>query len=108
MATYLELKAQAAKLLEQAEELRKQEVSAVIVEMKEKMAQYGITATDLGITAADLGITTATHKKATKASAPTVAKFKGPNGEPWSGMGRQPQWLKDALAEGKKKEDFAV
>lgn len=108
MATYLELRAQAAKLLEQAEELRKQEVSTVIAEMKEKMAQYAITASDLGITAADLGLAVTTHKKATKTPATTVVKFKGPNGEPWSGMGRQPQWLKDALAEGKKKEDFAI
>ncbi|WP_261521716.1 H-NS histone family protein [Burkholderia multivorans] len=103
MATYLELKAQAAKLLEQAEELRKQEMAAVVADMKEKIAQYGITAKDLGLTAAAMPT-----KKSGEASVSTVVKFKGPNGEPWSGMGRQPQWLKDALAEGKKKEDFAV
>ncbi|MCA7984119.1 H-NS histone family protein [Burkholderia vietnamiensis] len=108
MATYLELKAQAEVLLKQAEELRQKEVAAVIAEMKEKMAQYGITAKDLGITTADLGLSSASSKKATKASEGSAPKFKGPNGELWSGMGRQPQWLKDALAEGKKKEDFAV
>lgn len=48
MASYLELKAQAEKLLQQAEEVRKQEVAAVVAEIKSKIAQYGITAKDLG------------------------------------------------------------
>lgn len=35
-------------------------------------------------------------------------KFRGPNGEEWSGRGRLPKWLQVAEAEGKKREDFAV
>ncbi|MDQ5887897.1 MAG: hypothetical protein RL210_2424 [Pseudomonadota bacterium] len=100
MASYLELKAQAEKLLQQAEEIRKQEVATVVAEIKAKIAQYGITARDLGFATAAAG------KKGTTEGA--VAKFRGPNGESWSGMGRQPQWLKDALANGRKKEDFAI
>lgn len=37
-----------------------------------------------------------------------AAKFKGPNGETWSGAGLMPKWLKVEIAAGKKKEDFAV
>lgn len=97
MATYLELKAKAERLLQEAEELRKQEVAEVIKEIKDKMAQYGITTADLGAIA---------KKPAPKATA--VVKYRGPNGEGWSGRGRAPLWLKEALEQGKTKEDFAV
>lgn len=102
MASYLELKAQAEKLLQQAEEVRKQEAAAVIAEIKAKIAQYGISAKDLGFAGASA------KKSAGDAAAPAAAKFKGPNGELWSGMGRQPLWLKDALAQGRTKDDFAI
>lgn len=97
MATYLELKAQAEKLLQQAEDLRQQEIADVIKEIKAKMAEYGITAADLG----------SSSKKSTSKASPAV-KYRGPNGETWSGRGRSPVWLKEALEQGKSKEDFAV
>jgi DNA-binding protein H-NS len=38
-----------------------------------------------------------------------AAKFKDPeSGASWSGRGLQPKWLKAALADGKKIEDFAI
>ncbi|MDM8356158.1 H-NS histone family protein [Pandoraea communis] len=102
MATYLELKAKAEKLLQEAEQLRLKEVADVIADMKEKIAQYGITG-------ADLGLVGATKKTSVKKSAGAVApKYRGPNGEEWSGRGRQPQWLTAALEQGKTKEDFAI
>ena len=101
MATYLELKAQAESLLQQAEQARKQEIAEVVAEIKKKMAEYGITVSDLGLPSGG--------KKARKGSGgASVIRYKGPNGETWSGMGRQPQWLKEAIEQGKSKEDFAV
>ena len=37
-------------------------------------------------------------------------KFKNPADpkQTWSGRGRQPAWIKDGLAKGKKLEDFAI
>lgn len=35
-------------------------------------------------------------------------KYRGPNGEEWSGRGRLPKWLQVAEAEGKKRDDFSV
>lgn len=99
MATYLELKAKAEKLLQEAEELRQKEVAEVINEIKQKMAEYGITTADLG----------ASKKGGVKKSAGSApVKYRGPNGEEWSGRGRSPQWLANAIEGGKKKEDFAV
>ncbi|NLC36998.1 MAG: H-NS histone family protein, partial [Alcaligenaceae bacterium] len=40
MATYLELKAQAEALMQQAEQVRKNEIAEIVAEIKAKMAQY--------------------------------------------------------------------
>lgn len=103
MATYLELKAQAEALMQQAEDVRKKEIAAVVADIKIKMQEYGISAADLGFAG--------TGRRAGKRAGsglPSVVRYRGPNGETWSGMGRQPIWMKEALEQGKSKEDFAV
>jgi DNA-binding protein H-NS len=35
-------------------------------------------------------------------------KYRGPNGETWTGRGRTPTWLTDLESKGKKRERFAV
>jgi DNA-binding protein H-NS len=40
--------------------------------------------------------------------APVEAKYKGPNGELWSGRGRMPKWLHAAEAEGKPRDSFLI
>ena len=40
--------------------------------------------------------------------ATAAPKYKGPNGELWSGRGQPPKWMKPLLASGKKKEDFLI
>jgi DNA-binding protein H-NS len=37
-----------------------------------------------------------------------AVKFRDAAGNSWSGRGSQPRWLRDALAAGKKPQDFAV
>jgi DNA-binding protein H-NS len=98
--TYLDLKAEAEELLRQAAELREKEVEAVIEDIKEKIRSYGITAHDLGFTPAKIGRTA--RKTYVR------VKYRGPNGEEWSGRGLTPKWLKEAVANGKSKEDFTV
>jgi DNA-binding protein H-NS len=36
------------------------------------------------------------------------AKFRDAAGNTWGGMGKRPQWLRDALASGKRLEDFLI
>lgn len=43
---------------------------------------------------------------AAKAATSRPAKYADAQGNSWSGKGRRPQWLRDALAEGKKLVDF--
>jgi DNA-binding protein H-NS len=47
-------------------------------------------------------------RKSTKKRAAVPVKYKGPNGETWTGRGRMPRWLVTAEAAGKKREHFAV
>ena len=103
MATYLELKEQAERLLAQAEEMREKEIADAIADIKEKMRLYGLTAEDLG-----LGRSSGARAQRAKAP-PAAIKYRGPNGETWSGgRGRKPQWVQQALQQGRKLEEFAV
>ena len=103
MATYAEIQAQIHRLQQEAEALRQNEVAAVIADIKAKIVQYGLSAQHLGLEVA------AKRGRKSKARAEGGnARFVGPNGQTWSGFGRQPQWLRDALAAGKTKQDFAA
>ena len=37
-----------------------------------------------------------------------AAKYRGPNGEEWSGRGRTPNWLAALEAEGRRREEFLI
>lgn len=102
MATYLELKQKAEKLMAEAEEMRQKEIDDVVADIREKIKAYGLTAQDLGMAAG-------TRRKTSTGKSTAVVKYRGPNGETWSGgRGRKPAWVTQALKDGKKIEDFAV
>ena len=106
MATYLELRARGEKLLAEAEELRVKELGDAIEEIKQKMQAYGLTPEDLGF-GGGRSKRKASGNASGKSKAP--AKYRGPNGETWSGgRGRKPRWVTEALAAGQKIEQFAV
>lgn len=105
MATYLELRARGEKLLAEAEELRVKELNDVIEDIKEKIKAHGLSAQDLGFS----GGGATRRKRSGGAAAKAAVKYRGPNGETWSGgRGRKPRWVAEALAAGKKIEQFAV
>ncbi|TSE30302.1 H-NS histone family protein [Tepidimonas charontis] len=101
MPTYAELKAQAEALLAQAEQLRKQERAGVIAEIRAKMAEYGITADELASGAA--------RGRGKRSRAKAEPKYRGPNGELWSGgPGRKPEWVRQILAAGGNIENYRI
>lgn len=103
MATYLELKEQAEKLLAEAERMREQEIADAISDIKRKIDLYGLTAADLGF--AKSGPAGGARAKPAK----SPVKYRGPNGETWSGgRGRKPQWVQQALQQGRSLDEFAV
>lgn len=101
MATYAELLAQAKTLMNQAEELRRSEKTEALALIRAQMKEFGITISDLG---GDRKYKAKTD--AGKSDRP--ARFKGPEGQLWSGLGRYPDWLREAVASGKAKDDFMI
>lgn len=108
MSTYAEIQAQIERLQKEAEDLRIKELTDVIKDIKAKIDKFGLSAKDLGLTSGAKRGRKPSGTKAAGAASVHPAKYRGPDGETWSGFGRQPQWLHEALAQGKKKEDFAI
>jgi DNA-binding protein H-NS len=111
MATYIELQRQIEALQKEADALKSKEREGVIERMKEAIEAYGITASDLGLSArrgrpASSFPRGATRRKASK-SAGGAAAYADSAGNTWGGRGPRPKWLRDALANGAKLEDFA-
>jgi DNA-binding protein H-NS len=105
VATYLELKEQAERLMAEAERVREQEIAEAIADIRKKIEVYGMTAAELGLARAPAG-PGAGRVRAAKTAA---VKYRGPNGEAWSGgRGRKPRWVVEALKQGRNIEDFAV
>ena len=110
--TYKEVKAQAAKLLAQAEELRKEEVAGVAKEVAATLNDYEITLADLKAAGYAFGHEQPKFGKAKKADATSTAVMKYRDtknaANEWSGRGRPPKWMQAYLEAGKKKEDFLI
>jgi DNA-binding protein H-NS len=49
-----------------------------------------------------------TRKPRDDIGAKRAAKYRGPNGEEWSGRGRMPNWLAALEAEGRGREEFLI
>lgn len=96
---------QIAQLRKQAEDLRNQERAGVIEDVRRKIAEYGLTASDLKLSARGVSAKRSTGAPAAKAA----AKYRGPTGETWSGgRGRKPRWVTEALAAGKSLSEFEI
>jgi DNA-binding protein H-NS len=86
------------------------EKRALKEEVERRAADLGVTVRDLFgdpvQPAARRGRKPAAAKKA-EGDGP-APKYKGPDGELWSGRGRTPRWLQAAQAEGRSKDDFLI
>jgi len=73
--------------------LEKQIAEATKLEQANALAQIRAIMDEFGIAPNDLG----SAKKPSKAkkSATVPVKYRGPNGETWTGRGRQPKWVGD-------------
>ncbi|AOJ34156.1 H-NS family nucleoid-associated regulatory protein [Burkholderia metallica] len=86
---YKALKAQLDVLQERTEAARLAELEAIIAQVRELVAEYGITEDQI------FGRKRA--KKAASSATATEPKYQNPKtGETWSGRGRAPLWIRDA------------
>ncbi|HEV3427211.1 MAG TPA: H-NS histone family protein [Paraburkholderia sp.] len=90
MSSYKELLAQREKLEKQIEEAKEREYAEVLDEIKQKMADYGITIAELGGSrASGKGA-----KAASRSRASVAPKYRDPDsGSTWSGRGKPPRWI---------------
>jgi DNA-binding protein H-NS len=96
MATYTELQQQIEELKQQAAALLHGAKADAIAEIREKMAEFGITADDLSTVAK-------------KAKAVVKPKYLDPaSGKTWSGRGVSPKWLQAAVAAGRSRDEFLI
>ena len=132
MATFIQLQAQIEKLQKEAAALRKREMTETVANIKKAIAAFGLTAEDLGLTprAATRRARkdTKTHRGRPAPSAGTrslaakkegtlgadkrsvvAPKYRDPvTGATWTGRGKQPKWLSQALGSGKTLADFNI
>jgi DNA-binding protein H-NS len=96
-------------ILSQIERLQKEAASIqseVIDRIRKEIAKYGLTSEQLfGEFNARKPRAAKPAKKAAKARA---AKYADGSGNTWGGMGKRPEWLRQALQAGKALEEFLV
>lgn len=117
MGDLLDIQMQIEKLQKQASEIKDREFGKTVQDIRDKMKAFGITVKDLqaaptgrkGRGKASPGAKPKVVGAKSKSSGAVVsAKYRGPNGESWSGRGLTPRWLSALLAQGKTKQDFAI
>ncbi len=129
MSNLVDIQSQIDKLQKQANEIRVREFDKTVQEILAKMNAFGITLRDLqpsksgkpggkrGPKSSVKGAAKSTRAAASKgggkrtsprAGTVVAPKFRGPNGETWSGRGLMPRWLSALVAQGRTKEQFAV
>ena len=103
MTSLQELLQQAAAIDKQIAQVKNSARAGAIEKVRALMAEYSLTA-------ADITFSTAKSKKAaTQPRQKVAAKFRDDSsGATWSGRGLKPRWLSEAIAKGKRLEDFAV
>ncbi len=102
MSSLIEIQNQIALLQRQADEIRTGELAQAVQEILAKMDLYGISVDDLDYAKGRI------RKAGGKSGNPAPVKFRGPNGETWTGRGLTPKWLTSLIATGSNRDDFLV
>ncbi len=99
MTSYEALVAQRDELDRQIEAARSAAQASAIETIKGLVTQFGLTAEACGFKS---------PKPAVKAKQVVAAKYRGPNGETWSGRGRPPSWLAALETQGASRETYRI
>ena len=102
---YHELLNQRNELDAQISEALRVESVAAIETVRRLIADYALTAKDCGFSGIDKPKATVTQ---IKSRGPAPVKYRGPNGEQWSGRGRAPGWIRAVEQIGGSRKTFFV
>jgi len=94
MTTYAEINRKIEELTKQAEALRVQESKQVVESIREQINLYGLTVEDL-FGKPRKGVTVA-------------MRYRDGKGNEWSGRGKRPRWLAEALKNGASQDSFLI
>ena len=114
MNNLVEIQSQIEKLQKQASQIKAKEFDKTVVEIRQKMAAFGITVKDLQPAKSGKTMVVPVSKKRVGVTAkkgsttPVAAKYRGAEGQTWSGRGLTPRWMTTLIEQGKKKEDFLI
>ncbi len=118
MNDLIDIQTQIQKLQMQANEIKAKEFDSTVRDILAKMQAFGSTVKDLQSVKPSKagkagrrmgGVASAKAPKTSKpAKNPVAAKYRGPNGETWSGRGLTPRWLSTLIAQGQSRESFAI
>lgn len=114
MNELVKLRQQIAEMEKQATDLQKKNRPAVLAQLREQMAAYGITAEELSRPAPKASrpkVSTVKQASPAKGKKPITSspiKYRGPEGQAWTGRGTAPKWLNNLLVDGKTRDDFLV
>lgn len=110
--TYTQLQRQIAALQQKADAIRAKEVDGVIDRIKVAIAHYGLTPVQLfgGKASAKRTAAPATKTTSKRSDTRKVGRisYGDGSGNSWGGWGKRPNWLREALAAGRRLEDFQV
>jgi DNA-binding protein H-NS len=105
MGNLIDIQTQIEKLQKQAADIRSRDFNNTVQDILAKMTAFGITVKDLE---AARKKAPKTRGKAAGGTSTVAAKYRGPNGETWSGRGLMPRWMATLVASGRTKEEFAI
>lgn len=121
MTQLLKIQDQIKQLQQEAEKLRARDFAATVQDIRTQMTAFGITIKDLQAPRSKRGrprsvkasspVTGKSSKgprKATLSRSPVLAKYKGPEGQTWTGRGLTPKWLTALLANGGNRDEFLI
>ena len=122
MSNLIEIQSQIEKLQKQADDIKTREFDKTVKDILAKMGAFGITLKDLqpGKARKAGGRKTKAgpagkkrpraqaKAKSKNAGSVVAAKYRGPNGETWTGRGLMPRWLSALVAQGQTREEFAI
>lgn len=120
MSNLIDIQAQIEKLQKQANDIKSKEFASTLQDILTKMQAFGITIKDLQMAKpakvgtsgkkgrGKVGAVAKVIKAPKKPSTAVAAKYRGPNGETWSGRGLTPKWMATLIAQGQPKDAFLI
>lgn len=121
MGNLIDIQSQIDKLQRQANDIKTREFDKTVQDIVATMRAYGIGVKDIqsalvakarpsGKASGKAGARrkAAAAPAAGKAPATIAPKYRGPNGETWSGRGLVPRWLKALMDQGQAREAFLI